>query len=77
MIKLKRINNKEFVVNADFIEFIEATPDTVITLTNGIKLVVKESVDEVIEKVIEYKSRIFADILFTPKAKEGELENER
>lgn len=35
MIKLRRINNKEFVVNADFIEFVESTPDTVITLTNG------------------------------------------
>lgn len=64
MIKLRRINNKEFVVNADYIEFVESTPDTVITLTNGIKLVVKESVDEVIEKVIEYKKRIFEGIIF-------------
>ncbi|WAM32109.1 flagellar FlbD family protein [Caldicellulosiruptor naganoensis] len=64
MIKLRRINNKEFVVNADFIEFVEATPDTVITLTNGVKLVVKESVDEVIEKVIEYKKKIFEGVIF-------------
>ena len=72
MIKLRKINNKEFVVNADFIEFVEATPDTVITLTNGIKLVVKESVDEVIDKVVEYKRKILGNILFTPIEKEGE-----
>ncbi|ADQ39967.1 flagellar FlbD family protein [Caldicellulosiruptor acetigenus I77R1B] len=74
MIKLRRINNKEFVVNADFIEFVESTPDTVITLTNGVKLVVKESVDEVIEKVIEYKKRIFEGIIFNiqPFQKEHE-----
>ncbi|ADQ06334.1 flagellar FlbD family protein [Caldicellulosiruptor hydrothermalis 108] len=74
MIKLRRINNKEFVVNADFIEFVESTPDTVITLTNGVKLVVKESVDEVIEKVIEYKKRIFEGIIFNiqPLQKEHE-----
>jgi len=59
MIKLKRINEKEFVLNAEYIEFVESTPDTIISLTTGKKIVVKESVDEVIEKVIEYKRRIF------------------
>ncbi|HEY8361825.1 MAG TPA: flagellar FlbD family protein [Tissierellaceae bacterium] len=60
MIKVKRLNNKEFVVNSDLILFVEATPDTVITLTNGQKIVVAESIDDVIEKVIDYKARIFA-----------------
>ncbi|MEZ0537773.1 flagellar FlbD family protein [Caldicellulosiruptoraceae bacterium PP1] len=62
MIKLKRINDKEFVVNAEFIQFIESTPDTVITLNNGLKLVVKETVDEVINKVIEYKRMIHSSL---------------
>ncbi len=55
MIKLTRLNGKEFVVNADLIETVEATPDTVITLVNEHRYIVKESVDEVIRRVIEYK----------------------
>lgn len=57
MIKVKRLNGKEFVINSDLIEFIEETPDTVITLTTGKKVVVQESVDEVIEKVITFKGQ--------------------
>ena len=58
MIKVKRLNDKEFVVNSELILYIEATPDTIITLTNGQKIVVSESVDEVIDKVIKYKAKI-------------------
>lgn len=58
MIKVKRLNDKEFVVNSDLILYIEETPDTVITLTTGQKVVVMESVDDVIEKIVEYKSKI-------------------
>jgi flagellar protein FlbD len=46
------------VVNSDLIEFIEATPDTVITLTTQEKIVVLESTDEIIKKVIEFKRKI-------------------
>lgn len=60
MIKVKRLNDKEFVVNSELILYIEETPDTVITLTNGQKIVVRESVDEVIDKVINFKARINA-----------------
>lgn len=58
MIKVKRLNDKEFVVNSELILFVEETPDTVITLTNGQKIVVVDSVDEIINKVIKYKSEI-------------------
>jgi len=58
MIRLKRLSGKEFVVNCDMIEFLESTPDTVVTLVSNNKLVVIETIDEVIEKVIEYKRRI-------------------
>ena len=54
MIRVTRLGGKEFVVNADLIRFVEATPDTIITLTTGDKLVVQESVDEIIRRVIEY-----------------------
>jgi flagellar protein FlbD len=60
MIHLTRINRVPLVLNADLIEHIEATPDTVISLTNGQKLVVLEGADEVIERVIQFRRRIVA-----------------
>lgn len=59
MIVVKRLNGKEFVVNAELILYIEETPDTIITLTSGQKVVVENSLDEVIEKVIEYKWKTY------------------
>ena len=58
MIRLTRINKAPLVLNSDLIEHMEATPDTVIALTNGQKLVVMESAEEVIHKVIEYRRLI-------------------
>ncbi|GAB6137649.1 flagellar FlbD family protein [Halanaerobaculum tunisiense] len=58
IIKLSRLNDSELVVNAELIKTVEATPDTVITLTTDQKLIVKETVDEVIAKVVAYKRRI-------------------
>lgn len=58
MIYVTGMNNKEFVLNADHIEKIEEVPETIITLTNGKKYIVLESVDEVVEEVIKYKNRI-------------------
>ncbi len=55
MIKLTRLNQSELVVNAEMIEFVEATPDTIVTLVSGKKIMVAESVDMVIERVIAYK----------------------
>jgi flagellar protein FlbD len=55
MITLTRLNNEEFIVNADLIELIEKTPDTVLTLTTGKKLMVRETSTAVIDKVIEYR----------------------
>ncbi len=60
MIKITRLNDTILVVNADMIEFLEATPDTILTLTDGRKLIAKESVDEVVEKVVEYKKRFLS-----------------
>jgi len=54
MITLSRLNGSQFVLNAEYIETIEETPDTVITLTNGKKLMVKDRLDDVVKRVIEY-----------------------
>jgi flagellar protein FlbD len=58
MIQLTRINRVPIVVNADVIEHVEQTPDTVITLTNGQKLVVLESSDDIIRKVVDFRREI-------------------
>lgn len=56
MIILHRLNGKEFVLNAEQIKFVEATPDTLITLSpSDEKFMVKEGVNEVVSKVIDYK----------------------
>jgi len=58
MIEVTKLNDDLFVINADLIETIEATPDTVITLLNGRKYVVKESVEVIVEKATAYQKRI-------------------
>ncbi len=58
MIRVSRLNGKEFVVNAELIQFLEETPDTVITLLNHEKIVVREKADEVIRRVVEYQKSI-------------------
>ena len=58
MINVTRINRLPLVLNSDLIEHMESTPDTVISLTNGQKLVVLESVEEVVKRIIEFRRLI-------------------
>ena len=60
MIPLTRLNGKPLVVNAELIRYIESTPDTMITLINGDHLIVRESLENVVELAIEYCRRIRA-----------------
>jgi flagellar protein FlbD len=60
MISLTRMNDVRFVLNAELIKYIERTPDTVITLINGDRVLVRESVDEVVARAINYCRRIRA-----------------
>lgn len=59
MITVCRLDGKEFVLNSDIIESIEATPDTIIALTSGKKFVVKENIDDIVDKIIQYKQKIY------------------
>jgi flagellar protein FlbD len=59
MIALRRLNNQPIMVNPDLIESLEATPDTVVTLTSGNKLIVRDTMDEVRERIVEFKRRIY------------------
>ena len=55
MIKVTRINDAELVINADLIEFVEAIPETMITLTTGKKIMVREAIDDIVQRVAEFK----------------------
>ncbi|BCZ48587.1 flagellar protein FlbD [Clostridium gelidum] len=59
MIDVTGMNHEKFILNADHIEKIEEVPETIITLINGKKYIVLESVDEVRSAVIKYKNKIF------------------
>jgi len=59
MIEVTRLNNEKVIINAELIEKVEETPDTVITLISGSKLLVKESGQEVKNLVILYKKEIY------------------
>ena len=69
LIEVTKLNNKKFVINSDLIETVEAMPDTTISLTTGNKYVIKESVPEVIHKIIEFRQ---AFNLFLQKKREEE-----
>lgn len=58
MVKLSRINGAEVTVNAELIETVEATPDTIVALTTGKRLMVVETIDQVVEKVMAYRRSI-------------------
>lgn len=58
MIHVTRLNQSSVVLNSDLIELIESTPDTVITLTNNQKIMVRETADEIIAKVRAYRRSI-------------------
>jgi flagellar protein FlbD len=60
VITVTRLNNTPLIVNPDLIISIEETPDTIITLSNGEKIVVQEKVGEVIRRVIEFRRCIFS-----------------
>ncbi len=55
MIKITRFNHTELIVNADLIEFVENTPDTVITMVTGRKVLALESAEEIVRRVIAYR----------------------
>ena len=58
MVTLTRLNGVEFVLNDDLIEFIEKTPDTVISMSTGKKVTVKESTEELISMIVRFRKEI-------------------
>jgi flagellar protein FlbD len=66
MVTVTRLDGTQVVVNAGHLLLVERTPDTVLVLTTGDRLMVRESVDQVVERVIEYRRMIGAQ--WTPAA---------
>ncbi len=62
MIRVTRLNKSEFWVNPDLIQFIEETPDTVISLTTGVKIVVLEPAAEIVQAIVEFRRRTAAQL---------------
>ena len=58
MITVTRLNGKKYVVNAELIRTVESNPDTTITLINGDHLIVAESMEDVVQKAVEYGQRL-------------------
>ena len=59
MIAVTKLNDKCQYINCDYIECIEETPDTTITMTTGRKIIAKESIDDIIDRIIDYKQKIY------------------
>ena len=58
MIRVTRLNQHEMVLNAEMIKFVERTPDTIVTLSTGEKIVVRETPEQVVDRVVEYGRRL-------------------
>lgn len=72
MLEVTRLNGQKIILNCDLIEYIDANPDTTISLTTNNKFVVKETIDEVIEKIVNYKRKIFSENIKIKNTKEEE-----
>ena len=62
MIQLTRLNNSTITINSDLIKFVEQSPDTVITLLNGEKILVRETVGQILDRVIEFRRRVLSGV---------------
>jgi len=64
MIRLTRLNNQPLMVNSDLIKFVEQSPDTLITLITGEKIVVRENAEEVLLRLIEFRRSVLQGLSF-------------
>jgi flagellar protein FlbD len=64
MIQLTRLNRHPLIINSDLIKLIESAPDTTLTLVTGEKIVILESSAQVVEKIVEFRRRVLAELPF-------------
>ena len=75
MIYLTRLSRSRVVVNSDLIQHIEGTPDTVISLTSGEKILVLESADEIIARIVAFRRLIFENLPLSATSNDHKLQN--
>ena len=63
MIELTRLNGRSMMLNSDLIKTAEASPDTMLTLVSGEKLIVREEIAEVVERILAYRARLLAVVV--------------
>jgi flagellar protein FlbD len=73
MIQLTRLNCSKVSVNSDLIKWVEQNPDTVITLLNGEKLLVQETVDQVVDRVVEFRRQLLSAVVSWTGMRAGAL----
>lgn len=73
MIQLTRLNNSKVSVNSDLIKWVEQNPDTVITLLNGEKLLVQETVEQVVDRVVEFRRQLLSAVVSWTGMRAGSL----
>jgi flagellar protein FlbD len=62
MINLTHLNGEAVVVNAEIIALVESRPDTILTLTSGMRLTVREPISDIIERVVDYRRRVLTPL---------------
>ena len=83
MIQLTRLNGQPLIINSDMIKLIENAPDTVISLVNGDKIVVREPGDQVLERIVQFRRRVLNGLQLdfsgwtSPRAETPDLSSEK
>ena len=73
MIQLTRLNNSKVSINSDLIKWVEQNPDTVITLLNGEKLLVQETAEQVVDRVLEFRRQLRSTVVSWTGMRAGAL----
>jgi flagellar protein FlbD len=71
MIEVTRLNGNRMILNSDLIKTAEASPDTMLTLIQGEKLIVRESCEEILQKVLAYRATLLAAVAARSEAGDG------
>lgn len=67
MIPVTRLNGSRFYLNAELVESVEGTPDTIIALSNGTRIIVRERPEQIVEAILQYRRQVYGQPRFTPE----------
>jgi flagellar protein FlbD len=67
VIPVTRLNGSRFYLNAELVESVEGTPDTIIALSNGTRIIVRERPEQIVEAILQYRRQVYGQPRFTPE----------